>query len=184
MIHISKRDRIALIVGGASLFLFLVIQFGVFPLFDHRDRLKRGIAHREKALIEMRDLQRSYQKLHGKANALVQQLTDRSRDFSLFSFLEKMAALTGVKKRIAYMKPSETADEGPLKEQLVEMKLQAVGLQELVSFLRRIESPENVVALKRISIQKNKKEKGALDVIMQVISLKQNSTVKADRVKI
>ena len=181
MIQFSPRDRIALIVGGASLFLFVLMQFGVFPLIDHRDQLQRGVAAREKALVEMRDLQGSYRQLHGKANALVHQLAERRPDFSLFSFLEKMAARTGVKKSIAYMKPSETADEGTLKEMLVEMKLQAIGLRELVEFLKRVESPENVVAIKRISIQEDKKEKGTLDVIMQVITLSQNSAVKSDR---
>jgi general secretion pathway protein M len=54
---------------------------------------------------------------------------------------------------------------------MVEMKLKAVNLKQLVAFLERVESPENIVAIKRISIQENKKEEGTLDVIMQVISL-------------
>ncbi|GBE11851.1 hypothetical protein BMS3Abin13_00127 [bacterium BMS3Abin13] len=52
------------------------------------------------------------------------------------------------------------------------MKLQAVSLQQLVDFLRLVESPENVVAIKRIAIQQNTKEESTLDVIMQVVSLK------------
>ncbi|HDK43754.1 MAG TPA: hypothetical protein ENG91_04290 [Desulfobacteraceae bacterium] len=55
---------------------------------------------------------------------------------------------------------------------LVEMKLQAVSLQQLVDFLRLVESPEKVVAIKRIAIQQNTKEESTLDVIMQVVSLK------------
>ncbi len=54
---------------------------------------------------------------------------------------------------------------------MVEMKLKAVNLKQLVALLERIESPQNIVVLKRISIQENKKETGTLDVIMQVISL-------------
>ena len=72
------------------------------------------------------------------------------------------------------MKPSETADEGPFKEVLVEMKLQAISLKQLVDFLNFVESPKNVVALKRISIQENKKEEATLDVILQVVSLDRN----------
>ena len=104
-------------------------------------------------------------------NTLEQQLSRRRADFSLFSFLEKKAAEADVKENIAYMKPSDAVAEGVLQQIMVEMKLKAVSLPRLVSFLERIESPDELVELKRISIQENKKQAGTLDVIMQVISL-------------
>jgi general secretion pathway protein M len=64
--------------------------------------------------------------------------------------------------------------EGGLRQIMVEMKLKAVTLKQLVAFLELIESPENIVELKRISIQENKKEAATLDVIMQVITLVQS----------
>ncbi len=51
------------------------------------------------------------------------------------------------------MKPSDPAGEGGLQQVMVEMKLKTVPLDRLVDFLERIESPVNIVALKRISIQ-------------------------------
>ncbi|GAB4344658.1 MAG: hypothetical protein Kow0089_21320 [Desulfobulbaceae bacterium] len=158
-------------LGGAVVLVFLVFRFGVFPLLDQRDRLRRGITAREAALVEMRDLQAKYRELYSRANVLQEQLASRQSGFSLFSFLEQMAAKSEVKKNISYMKPSETVDEGPFKEVLVEMKLQAITLRQLVDFLTLVESPENVVAIKRIAIQENKKEEGSLDVILQVVSL-------------
>jgi general secretion pathway protein M len=174
MMKITPRDRLVLTVGSVVLLLFLILQFGIFPLMDNRDRLKRGIAAREKALVEMSELQVQYRQLSGKANVLLDQLVGRQDGFSLFSFLEQMAAKSEVKKNITYMKPSETPNEGPFKEVLVEMKLQAVTLKQLVDFLNLAESPENVVALKRISIQENTQEKATLDVIVQVVSLDRN----------
>ena len=172
MSRISRRDQIALTIGGACVLLFLLLRFGLFPLLDSRDRLKKGLATREKAVVEMRDLQNRYRELHGKANALQEQLAGRQAGFSLFAFLEQMAAQSEVKKNIAYMKPSEsTGDEGLFKEVLVEIKLQDVSLKQLVDFLKLIEAPDKIVALKRISVQEGKKEKGTLDVIMQVVSL-------------
>ena len=180
MIKITPRDRIVLTVGGVFLLFFLILQFGIFPLMDNRDRLKRGIAAREKALVEMNVLQGQYRQLHSKANTLLDQLVGRQDDFSLFSFLEQMAAKSAVKKNITYMKPSETADEGPFKEILVEMKLQAISLKQFVDFLNLVESPKNVVALKRISIQENKKEEATLDVILQVVSLDRNPEFESE----
>lgn len=168
---ITPRDRKVLTVGSVFVLLFLILQFGIFPLMDKRDRLRRSIAAREKAVVEMKELQSQYRQLHSKANTLLDQLVGRQADFSLFSFLEQMAAKSNVKQSITYMKPSETADDGPFKEILVEMKLQSITLKQLVDFLQLVESPENVVALKKISVQMNKKEESTLDVIMQVISL-------------
>lgn len=172
MIKMSRRDRIMLAIGAAAVLLFLVLQFGLFPLLDSRDRLKKGVATREKAVGEMHELQGRYRELHGKANALQDQLAGREAGFSLFAFLEQMAAQSEVKQSIAYMKPSESAaDDGPFKEVLVEIKLQDVSLKQLVDFLKLIEAPDKIVALKRIAVQEGKKEKGTLDVIMQVVSL-------------
>ena len=174
MIKISRRERMVIAVGGAIVLVFLFLRLGVFPLLDKRNQLSRGIETREQALAEMRDLQAKYRDLHGKANVLRDQLGGREANFSLFSFLEQMAAKSEVKKNIAYMKPSNIAADGPFKETLVEMKLQEVTLEQLVDFLILVEAPEKIVALKRISIQENSQVKGALDVIMQVVSLDSN----------
>ena len=175
MAKISKRDRLFLLAGGIFVIFFVVMQYAVFPLLDKRSHLQKGIVARESALKEMKALQVEYQKLHSTADSLVQQLDGRQAGFSLFSFLEQNAAKTEVKKNIAYMKPSELADEGPFKEIYVEMKLQAITLLQLVDFLQLVESPTNIVGLKRISIQENKKEKATLDVILQVVSLDKNA---------
>lgn len=174
MAKISQRDRLFLLAGVVFVIIFVVMQFVIFPLMDNRERLHKGIAARENALVEMKELQARYRDLHSKANSLADQLGSRNAGFSLFSFLEQNATQTDVKKNIAYMKPSELADDGPFREIYVEMKLQAITLKQLVGFLRLVESPENIVALKRISIQENKKEKATLDVILQVVSLDRN----------
>ncbi len=178
---VTRRDRMVLIAGSIFVLLFIVLQFGFFPLKDKRERLRRGIEAREKAVEEMKELQVEYRQLHSKANSLLDQLVGRQNDFSLFSFLEQMAAKSDVKKNITYMKPSETADEGPFKEVLVEMKLQAITLKQLVDFLQLVESPENVVALKRISVQENKKEEATLDVIVQVVTLDREEIAEVDQ---
>lgn len=181
MIKISRRDRMVLAIGVAAVLLFLLLQFVVFPLLASRDRLKKGLAVREKAVVEMDDLQGRYRELHGKANALQEQLAGRAAGFSLFAFLEQMAAQSEVKQSIAYMKPSESAaDDGPFKEVLVEIKLQDISLKQLVDFLKLIEAPDKIVALKRISVQEGKKEKGTLDVIMQVVSLDRKAEPPAE----
>ena len=168
---LTPKDRRALVIGISALALFLLVQFVLFPLLDRRKRLNRGISIRQNGLVEMQEMQSRYSQLSQQSNTLEQRTSSRSGEFGLFSYLEKMAAEAEVKDNIAYMKPSDATGEGVLQQIMVEMKLKSINLKQLVAFLERVESPENIVELKRISIQENKKQEGTLDVIMQVISL-------------
>ena len=93
---------------------------------------------------------------------------ERSPGFTLFTFLDKQVTKAQVKKQIKYMKPSTLEGNDNLGESMVEMKLQRTTLKDLVSFLLLVESEENVVSIRRISIQESGKEQGYLDVILQI----------------
>jgi general secretion pathway protein M len=150
-----------------------VLQFLVFPLIDGRAKLSKRLGTREKAVAEMRVLQERYQKISQQSGSLSSLLGQREPDFSLFSFLEKKAADSEVKEHIAYMKPSESTESGQFKQSQVEMKLQAVSLKKLVTFLEQAESPEQLVGIDKITIQDNTKETGTLDVTLQMVSVDQ-----------
>jgi len=168
---LSARDRTALTIGILVVLVFVLVQFVLFPLLDRRERARKLVVQRQQHLTEMRSMRERYTRLHAQSSGLEEKLARRSQGFSLFSFLEQMARKAGVKEHIAYMKPSTMTGEGALKQVMVEIKLQAIGLAQLVRLLERIESPQNVVEIKRISIQENRKSKGTLDVILQVISI-------------
>lgn len=173
--RLSSRDRAALYIGVGALLLFAIIRFGVYPLLDANERLRRGIKVRENWTVEMRGMQMRVKQLTNRSSGLHQQLANRPQHFSLFSFLEQQATKNGVKQKIAYMKPAQQKSDDQFTHLQVEMKLQAIGLKQLVSYLEAIESPENVVALKRILIQENSKETDRLDVTIQVISIERTN---------
>ena len=68
------------------------------------------------------------------------------------------------------MKPSTSQGRGLYKEIMVEMKLEAITLNQLVNYLYGIESPEDLISIKRISIKENQRESGLLDAILQVLT--------------
>jgi Tfp pilus assembly protein PilO len=119
----------------------------------------------------MKSMQKEYTQLSLRGNSVERFMEKRPDNFSLFSFLEAKANSNGIKEKIAYMKPSDSVESDTYQQIMVEMKLQGVTLKQLVSFLEDVESPENLVALQRISIQENKNEEKSLDVIMQVVSV-------------
>jgi len=173
MMQLNKREKIAVSIGGLSLLLFIVLQFIVFPLADKRAKLVKGVALREKEVVEMRIMQERYRELSKQSGSLTSLLAQRDAGFSLFSFLEKNAADSQVKEHIAYMKPSESPKNELFKQSLVEMKLQAISLKQLVDFLKKTESTENLVGIDKITIQENSKESATLDVTLKMVSVDQ-----------
>lgn len=170
MMKLAKREKFLVSFAACSIGLFLLLQLLIFPFFEEKKRVQRGIKAREEGLEEIVRLRAEYQ-VHKKGfQGIKQILARRKKGFTLFSFLEKAAGETELKGQVKYMKPSDSQGTGPYKESMVEMKLEGITLNQLVGYLYRIESPENIVSIKRISIQENKKESGYLDTILQVLT--------------
>lgn len=173
--QLDNRQRILLICTSLILLIFLVYQLMISPYFDSRSRLIHSVQQKQEDLQEIKKLRQEYLLVKKEEGGIRDRLAKRSKDFALFSFLDQQAEQAKVKEKIKYMKPSIAEGEGPLRESLVEMKLQETTLEGLVAFLKLIESAENVVSLRRISIQESAKEQGDIDVIMQITTFVEES---------
>lgn len=169
--RLARRERYLVSVAACCLVIFIILQFLVFPFFEKKRRIQRGLSTKEQGIEEIVRLSSEFRAYQKGSQGVQQSLAGRQKGFTLFSFLEKAAGEAQIKARIKYMKPSvSSAGTGPYKESMVEMKLEAITLQQLVGYLYRIESPDDLVNIKRISISENKKEQGYLDAILQVIT--------------
>jgi len=93
----------------------------------------------------------------------------RTANFTLFSFLDQLAGDSGLKDHIAYMKPSTTVNEDSgIKISRVELKLQEITLKDLTSYLFKVETSENMLILKRLSITKTGKNSSMISAVLQV----------------
>jgi len=167
---LAKREKFLVTLAGCILLFLAVFHFLILPFFEERKRLKNGVQAKEVTFKEIVVKSAEYKALKKKYQDLQDILARRDKAVTLFSFLEREAAKAEVKGHIKYMKPSVTQGTGPYKESLVEMKLEAITLKQLVGYLYRIESPEEVIGIKRISIKENSKESGYLDVILLVLT--------------
>ena len=167
---LARRERYLLTGAAILIAAFCLFQFVIAPFFEARRRLERGVRAKRSGLEEIAKLSSEYQRYRKSSQGIQQALTQRKGGFTLFSFLEKEAGDAGVKNTIKYMKPSVSSGSGPYKESLVEMRLEEINLQQLIDYLYRIESPDDVVSIKRITIKKNTKKQGSLDAILQVLT--------------
>jgi general secretion pathway protein M len=168
--QLAKREKYLIGLAVCVIVFAVLIQLVLMPFVDGRQRMQNSVAAQERNLQEIVRLSQEYKALEQDSETLTQRLASRPGNFTLFSFLEKAAGKAGVKNNIKYMKPSASTGKGPFKESLVEMKLERITLKQMVDYLKLIESPDDIVSVKRISVQTNKKETQYLDAILQVLT--------------
>ena len=166
---LSKREKYSLYLAAGFIVLFVTIQFIVFPVIDKKKQHKRALQVKMGTLNEMLLLKSKYDTII-KKSAMAQALFDqREKGFTLFSFLDKLAGEAGLKDKIVYMKPSTSMQKDTkYKTSTVEMKLQAINLNQLTTYLFYIETSKNMVFIKRVSISKTDKDLGLINAVLNV----------------
>lgn len=168
-INLNKREKYSIYAASGFICLFILIQFVIFPFLDKSERLKRTLQAKTKSLGEIILLKTEYETIKKNFELSKISVATREKGFSLFSFLDTLAGETGIKDQITYMKPSTSAQKNsPYKISLVEMKLQAITLEQLIAYLHRVETSENMVNVKRISITKTTSPEGFINTVLKV----------------
>jgi len=170
--RLDRREKV--MVAGLGVFVFVFLLYTLFfgPLLTSRADLQKSLVQKDAQLQEIRKMQQEYRLLQTQSTDIKSRIGRRPKDFTLFSFIEQQAAKTRVKKNIKYMKPSEVEREGDLQESRVDMKLQEITTENLVAFLERLESEENVIYVNRLSIKEHGKEAGYLNAVIQVLTFR------------
>ena len=167
--NLNKHQKYAVYAASGLIALFILIQVIISPIISKRERLTRTLQAKTKTLEEMRILQSEYSIIKEKALTYKKRFEARNKDFTLFSFLDRLADKSGIKNHITYMKPSTSArGKSGYKVSKVEMKLQSITLKQLTSYLHGVETSKNIVSIKRISIVKTGIKEGYINAVLQI----------------
>ena len=166
---LNKRERYAILAAAGIIGIFLIAQFVIGPFLGRTEQKKKMLQAKAVVVEQMRQLQAEYASLTQKANISKSRYRNRQNGFTLFSFLDRLAGEAGIKDRISYMKPSKKIEKNsPYKISSVEMKLEAITLEQLTNYLYGVETSENMVDIKKISISKKDVKQGLISAILQV----------------
>ncbi len=167
--NLSRRERFILTLGLLAVAALLVVKLMVVPYREHKQRMIRQLASKTETLEKMQTLGAQYKKRKQKIEEARRRFAKRAEGFRLYSFLDQLAGTTRIKDHIEYMKPSETTGkEGGLKTSKVEMKFDAVNMEQLTDYLHRVEMSPNMVFVRRMSVKKAGKDEGFIDVVLEV----------------
>jgi hypothetical protein len=95
----------------------------------------------------------------------------RPEKFTLFAFVESLAARDGLRKHIVFMRPAQKALSPERTEELVEMRLTGVDLKILVPYLFHVETAPEQVRVKRLTIRSRQRDQNLLDVDLVLSAL-------------
>jgi type II secretory pathway component PulM len=146
------------IVGGGVAFVLiaLLLEFAVFPMWDASAKMKKTIASNSKKLDEMTKLDAEFDIQDAKISQIKRAIASRRADFTLFSYLEKKAITAKVRGSIKQMNSIRGAQSASFEEMLIDLKLEKITIKQLTDFLYHVESPAEMIKIKRITINKMK----------------------------
>jgi len=160
--RLSPREQRLLAVFAALALASGVYVFVIQPLVAGRARTEQHIAGLERDLAKMYELAARIHKLQSGLGAATTS-ESAAKDFSLFTFVDRAAAAAMSRDAIASMNPSRHALRDGTEETLVELRVNAVTLPELVSLLQRIEQAEQPVYVKRLEVKRRYDDKSRFD---------------------
>ena len=167
--NLNKRERYGVILAAGVIGIFLFAIFIVEPFLNRTDKMKENLQTKALMLEQMQNLQSEYAALTQSEKTSKSRFRSRPKGFKLYSFLDRLAGESGIKDRIIYMKPTKTVQKNsPYKISRVEMKLEAITLEQLSNYLYGVETSKNMVDIKKISISKKDKKQGLLTAVLQV----------------
>ena len=167
-INLNRREKYAVAVLACFIVIFLFFWLILYPPLVKQERLTRALHQKTIDLKEMRALQADYLILQEKAGRAKANLAKRDKGFSLYSFLESLARDIGIEA--SSMNESSTSSQGDtnIKTSMVELRLQAITMEQLTQYLHRVEYSGNNLFVKRMGITETSKSEGYINVTMQV----------------
>jgi general secretion pathway protein M len=168
-LNLQRREKMAVLAAVIALVVFLLLEVIVFPVINRGDKLRQEIKSKTQALQEMHSLKAEFTSLSHYSKDVETGIKKRPSTFTLFSFIDKLAGTTGIKGNIAYMKPSTSnLKNSAYTLSTVEIKLNALTMEQLTAFLYGIENSANMVWVKRLSLSRGEGNQSLLNSVLQV----------------
>ncbi len=160
---LTRREQLVLLAVAVCIGLFIIVGGILSPALSYRAKLEKSVVTHDDQLRRIYEIGAQIKAAKGSsANAGSAGLAN----FTLFGFLEDLAAKGMIKERIEYMKPVGDA-AGSVKES-VEIKIRAIYQEDLITLLYEIERCPYGLTIKRMNVRRMEKENN-LDVIIQVV---------------
>ncbi|MEW6335650.1 MAG: hypothetical protein AB1558_15435 [Thermodesulfobacteriota bacterium] len=168
--QLTRSQKNALTAGLVFAGAALLVQFALLPYLDSRQKVRTAIAANERALRELSALGAEYDVLRARSEQIRRSIEGRPPGFAFPAYLEKKADEAAVKKKIRSINPLKPSPAGLYEESAVEMKLDHLTMRQLSDFLYLLESPEEMVRIRKASVARMKESPEYLGLSIQIVT--------------
>lgn len=168
--NLDARQRTVVAGGAAFMIVAILLAFAVFPLWDARVKMKKTILRQSKKVEEIVKIDADLAAQDVAISRIRNAMASRGSDFTLFAYLEKKAVLAKVKGGIKQMNSLQGIQSPSFEETLVDLKLEKITIKQLADFLFQIESPSEMIRIKRITVDKMKESPEYISVQLLIAS--------------
>jgi len=179
--RLAPRERVLVGVAVVTTIVIVLYSFVWEPLQTGQAQLLRRIATKEKDLSEVQRQRDLYLTLVQRLEANQAASSEADPNFNLFAYVQNAITQAVSRERIVSMNPSTKTLNPEYQELQVEVKLQQVGLPQIVDMLYRIEKGEHPLRFSRLQIKKRHADIYNFDVVATVSLLKKATDKAAEK---
>jgi Type II secretion system (T2SS), protein M len=165
--RLSSRER--LYVGIAALVLGVTVGYVlvIAPLWETHTRLRARIATKEREVLAVAELGRTYEALRREVEQL---RPPQNAALSPFAVLEGLATNTFGRDKLAAINPVGHKTYEGVDQETIELKLSGVALQEVVALLYKMDAAGSTLRCTNLTIKKRYKDPYTFDVTLTAIA--------------
>ena len=168
---LTQREKIVIIGGVVFLGLIIAFQIIAKPALHRVSMLKRVITEKQEKLDELHAKSREYNILQSQLDRIRLIIERQQKGRQVLSTVERIQKNCGLMQKVVYMTPSISPISDKYEKTNVEIKFGAVTLDQIIQFLLRIESSEQLIGINSVDIKHGLQNPSLLDAVIQVTSL-------------
>jgi len=149
---LEPRERILVSIAGAALAFSILVLGIIMPVMSATENARASAEDSERQLALMERMRRDWDGLHGRLDAVEDEIKASRDGQNLLTLLEALAARAGVKPTSMEKRQSGESDE--YEETKVEVSLKAVSLKQAVTYLASIENESRPLSVKSLRIKR------------------------------
>ena len=177
MMRLTQREKLMTVTSVIFILTWALFTFALKPAMIRAETLSRVVPQKQNELHKIRIKSKEYIFLQKNLHDLQMQLAAQERNFELLPYLESLIRQGGLEKRVVSMKHQELPLDENYSENIVQMRLEAVTIKEIIDLLQKIKTSNVLTTIKSLYIKKNQMNANLLDSIIEIRNPKINENI-------
>jgi len=154
------------VAAAAGLLVLLVI----LPVAGYQNSLAKELRAAQSQKVGLLIMERRYQAAKEAQERYSREFRTRDPNFTLFAFMENLAAKDQVRPNIEFIRPSVKKIDDNRQEEIVDLRLSDLALDKLATYLYHIETAPEIVKVKRFILRTHKDKALDVDLVLSTLT--------------